>query len=159
MRGSWKRQVRKQGKIGLNQPLIYTYHFPPLSPNFCIFPPLPLSSQKKLPVGRKDVREAFATSLPPPPSKLRLRPSRRSVVTNWQHANHPKDILCGSVADDSQTGNVRVTFVQTLLHWKSSITHSECVRSPSYPACNPHAPYYFVICWLNGFTIFFHIIS
>jgi hypothetical protein len=34
-----------------------------------------------------------------------------------------------------------------------------CVCSPRYPVRNAHAPYYFVICYLPGSTIFFHIIS
>jgi hypothetical protein len=34
-----------------------------------------------------------------------------------------------------------------------------CVCSITYPALNTHAPYYFVICDLSGFTIFLHFIS
>jgi len=37
----------------------------------------------------------------------------------------------------------------------STITHSECVQSLSYPACKAHAPYYIVICGLSGSMIFF----
>jgi hypothetical protein len=36
-------------------------------------------------------------------------------------------MLCGSVADGSKTGTVLVPFAQPFLHWKSSITHSQCV--------------------------------
>ena len=32
-------------------------------------------------------------------------------------------------------------------------------RSPAYPACKAHAPYYIVIYGLSGSTIFFDIIS
>jgi hypothetical protein len=42
---------------------------------------------------------------------------------------------------------------------ETSITHSDCVCSLSYPACKAHAPYYIVICGLSGSTIFFHGIS
>ena len=58
LRSLRKCQVRKKGKIGLNQPLIYTCHFRPLSPHFCICHPLPLSSQKKLLLKRKDVGDS-----------------------------------------------------------------------------------------------------
>jgi hypothetical protein len=33
-----RSQVRKRGKIGLNQLLIYIHPFPPLSPQFFYFP-------------------------------------------------------------------------------------------------------------------------
>jgi len=38
-----------------------------------------------------------------------------------------------------------------------SIVYSEYPFSPSYPACNAHAPYYIIICGFS--SICFHIIS
>jgi hypothetical protein len=40
-------QVRRKGEIGLNQPLICIYLFPPPSPQFFIFAPFQLISKKK----------------------------------------------------------------------------------------------------------------
>ena len=39
------------------------------------------------------------------------------------------------------------------------VTYSECVSSPSYPACKAHAPFYIVICDPSGFIIVFHVVS
>jgi hypothetical protein len=60
-------------------------------------------------------------------------------------------------------------FIRTTQYWGAfrnhcyrrkviSITYYECVSSISHTTCKAHAPYYIVICGLNGCTIFFRII-
>ena len=75
-----RSQVRKRGKISLNQSLIYIHPFLPPSPR-CLFYPPQLSSQKQSTLNYKKVLENNL------PSKLRLRitPSQTFKARIWDN--------------------------------------------------------------------------
>jgi hypothetical protein len=89
-------QVRKKGKIGLNQSLIYIHPFTPLSPQYLLFDCLQLSSQKNF-LGWKNTGNTFA----PPPH---LRPP----LTSYAYTAGIKLWFLGYLADSLVT-------IQTML--------------------------------------------
>jgi len=63
-----RSQARKMGKIGLNQPLIYTHPFPRILTHFALFSPLPVVAKKNY----SQVEEYWRGVSPSPPPKLCL---------------------------------------------------------------------------------------
>jgi hypothetical protein len=57
--------VRKSGKFGLNQPLVYIHLSPPLSPQFFYLPLFNTVANRKPFLGRKNIEGTFIPLLPP----------------------------------------------------------------------------------------------
>lgn len=59
-----RSQIRKMGKIGLNQPLIHKHSFPRILANFSLFSPLQIVAKKKLLSGRRTLERRFPLAAP-----------------------------------------------------------------------------------------------